>query len=151
MPSVHTDPLGHLLALSGDIKLARVGREVGSGLKTWRLDLLICPHHGHLWRPKSWVSCKGKQAVVSRGEDPSSQVCQAQPHSSSTPLTTVSVRSRFQAGGCRATEPTKWRAETWATLCSSSVSHASGTSSPAEEAMGPWQHPKTPSIVLSVS
>jgi hypothetical protein len=95
--------------------------------------------------------------LVGKTLSSSSQVCQAQPYSSPNSfLATLTVGlCRVPFSGRRLSgqtiEPTKWRAETWAVVCSSSLSHASATSPLAEAAVGPSQHPKAPNIFHSVS
>lgn len=85
---------------------------------------------------------------------PNSQVCQAQPHSllnSVSASLTIGVCQVFQAGGCRATEPTKWREDTWAMLCSSSAAPYLSHMAPAKGAARLSQHPRTANSFLSVS
>lgn len=75
---------------------------------------------------------------------PSSQVCQAQPHSllnSGSASLTIGVCQVFQAGGCPATEPTKWREETWAMFVPPLLPHASATWPPPKELRGPHSLP----------
>lgn len=104
------------------------------------------------------ASVRGKQEVASPWQRPYPQALRYARPSPIAHLTAhqlhgllVCVRCHFQAGDYQATELTKWRAETWAMVCSSFLSHASATSPLAEATVGPSQHPKTPNLFLSVS
>lgn len=137
MPSVPNRPFGHLVALSGVISQAKIVREAWSGLKTWGLGLLLSPHHQDLW---SLLQRKARGCFpMVKTLSPNSRGCQAQPHSllnSVSASLTTGVCQLFRAGGCRATEPTKWRVETLALLCSSSAVPHLGHMAPCQRSCG---------------